>query len=114
MLADLVLLAAEAEASSGSGIDVANPLVLGPIAGFVFIIFVMEVVVSGKAYRREVEENIRLRTLTEKVVPLAESMVTTTKDLADVTKEVTRVMDTVVDLLEEKNVLPPSVTRRRR
>jgi hypothetical protein len=67
--------------AAGETLSVDNPLVLGPIAAFVFIIFVTEVIVSGKAYRREVEENKRLRLLVEKVVPLAEALVVATKDV---------------------------------
>lgn len=75
MLYDFIAQAAD------NSLSVSNPLVLGPIAAFVFIIFVSEIIVSGKAYRREVEENKRLRTLVEKVVPLAESLVTATKEV---------------------------------
>lgn len=75
MLYDTIAQAAD------TTLSVNNPLVLGPIAAFVFIIFVSEIIVSGKAYRREVEENKRLRILVEKIIPLAESLVAATKDV---------------------------------
>ncbi|MFF1701198.1 hypothetical protein [Streptomyces sp. NPDC058252] len=90
-----------ASASGSSGLSVDNPLVLGPIAAFIFAIFTVEIVVSGKAYRREVEENKRLRTLTEKVVPLAEQMVTTARDLVEATRDSIAVQATVTDVLED-------------
>jgi hypothetical protein len=89
-----------ASADSG-GLSVDNPLVLGPIAAFIFAVFVTEVVVSGKAYRREVEENRRLRALTEKVVPLAEQMVTTARDLVQATRDSVAAQATVADVLED-------------
>jgi hypothetical protein len=86
---------------SGGGLSVDNPLVLGPIAAFIFAVFVTEIVVSGKAYRREVEENKRLRALTEKVVPLAEQMVTTARDLVQATRDSVAAQATVTDVLED-------------
>jgi hypothetical protein len=83
------------------GLSVDNPLVLGPIAAFIFAVFVTEVVVSGKAYRREVEENKRLRALTEKVVPLAEQMVSAAKDLVQATRDSVATQATVTDVLED-------------
>ncbi|MDX3260819.1 hypothetical protein PV336_16500 [Streptomyces sp. MI02-2A] len=78
-----------------------DPLVLGPVAAFIFAVFVTEIVVSGKAYRREVEENKRLRTLTEKVVPLAENMVITARDLVSATRDSIAAQATVTDVLED-------------
>lgn len=92
---------ASAPADPGS-LSVNNPMVLGPIAAFIFTIFVTEIVVSGKAYRREVAENERLRSLTEQVIPLAENMVKATAEQVEVTKTVTRVLDQVVDHLRER------------
>jgi len=91
-----------AAAPEPSALSVNNPLVLGPIAAFIFTIFITEIVVSGKAYRREVAENERLRALTEKVIPLAQTMVNTTAEQVEVTRTVTRVLDQVVDLLRER------------
>lgn len=81
-----------AAAPDPSGLSVSNPLVLGPIAAFVFTVFVTEVVVSGKAYRREVAENTRLRALVEQVIPLAENMVRITTEVAAVSKRMTEVL----------------------
>jgi hypothetical protein len=97
----LMTVLAAAPADPG-GLSVNNPLVLGPIAAFIFTIFITEVVVSGKAYRREVAENERLRALTEQVIPLAENMVKVTSEQVEVTKNVTRVLDQVTDLLRDK------------
>lgn len=97
----LTQLIAAAPADPGA-LSVNNPLVLGPIAAFIFTIFITEIVVSGKAYRREVAENERLRRLTEQVIPLAENMVKTTAEQVEVTKNVTRVLDQVVDLMRER------------
>jgi hypothetical protein len=82
-----------AAAPDGSGVTFDNPLILGPLAAFVFAIFVSEVVVPGKTYRREVDENARLRDLVEHVIPLAESMTATTR--------VTDVMGRVIDKLAD-------------
>jgi hypothetical protein len=90
-----------ASESGAGGLSVDNPLVLGPIAAFIFAVFVTEIVVSGKAYRREVEENKRLRALTEKVVPLAEQMVTAARDLVEATRDSIAAQATVADILED-------------
>jgi hypothetical protein len=107
-----------ASASGSGGLSVDSPLVLGPIAAFIFAVFVTEVVVSGKAYRREVAENRRLRALTERVVPLAEQMVTTARDLVQATRDsitvqatVTEVLEDVLDLFQSEGTPRP---RRRR
>ncbi|MFC4507025.1 MULTISPECIES: hypothetical protein [Streptomyces] len=90
-----------AAAPDGSGVTFDNPLILGPLAAFVFAIFVSEVVVPGKTYRREVEENARLRDLVEQVIPLAESMTTTAQEMVTATSRVTDVMDRIVTTLAE-------------
>ncbi|MFF1711264.1 hypothetical protein [Streptomyces sp. NPDC058268] len=83
------------------GVNFTNPLILGPLAAFVFAIFVSEVVVPGKTYRREVDENARLRDLVEQVIPLAESMTTTAQEMVTATSRVTDVMDRVVNTLAD-------------
>lgn len=88
-------------ATQDAGLSVDSPLVLGPIAGFVFTVFVSEVVVSGKSYRREVAENERLRALVEKVVPLAENMVETSKEMVLATNEARRTMDDFLRFWDE-------------
>lgn len=88
-------------ASGADTLGIDNPFVLGPIAAFVFIVFTIEIVVSGKAYRREVEENRRLRALTEKVVPLAERMVVATGGLVEATRDSIAVQATVQEVLED-------------
>ncbi|MFK0015721.1 hypothetical protein [Streptomyces sp. NPDC091027] len=93
------LIAAAATGSSGVTVD--NPLILGPLAAFVFAIFVSEVVVPGKTYRREVDENARLRDLVEQVIPLAESMTSTAQEMVATTTRVTDVMDRVVTTLAD-------------
>ncbi|MFD6934676.1 hypothetical protein ACFWAP_00775 [Streptomyces goshikiensis] len=91
-----------AEAASGSpGVTFDNPLILGPLAAFVFAIFVSEVVVPGKTYRREVDENARLRDLVEQVIPLAESMTSTAQEMVTATTRVTDVMDRAVTTLAD-------------
>ncbi len=90
-----------AAASGSAGLSIDDPLVLGPVAAFLFAVFVTEIVVSGKAYKREVEENKRLRALTERVVPLAEQMVTTARDLVDATRDSIAAQATVTDVLED-------------
>jgi len=82
-----------ATGAGGSGLGIEDPLVLGPIAAFIFTIFVTEIVVPGKAYKREVEENKRLRDLTEKVVPLAEQMVEGIKDMLRMSELTGRVLE---------------------
>lgn len=89
----MLLVANLASATSASGLGIEDPLVLGPIAAFIFTIFVTEIIVPGKAYRREVEENKRLRALTEKVVPLAEQMVSATKDMLKVGNATTKALE---------------------
>jgi hypothetical protein len=91
-----------AEAASGSpGVTIDNPLILGPLAAFVFAIFVSEVVVPGKTYRREVDENARLRDLVEQVIPLAEAMTNTAQEMVTATTRVTDVMDRAVTTLAD-------------
>jgi hypothetical protein len=108
-----------ASAPGSGGLSIDNPLVLGPIAAFIFAVFVTEVVVSGKAYRREVEENKRLRTLTERVVPLAEQMVIAARDLIQTTRDSITSQATVTDVLEDvldyfqHGTTPPTPRRRR-
>jgi hypothetical protein len=107
-----------ASASGSGGLSVDNPLVLGPIAAFIFAVFVVEIVVSGKAYRREVDENKRLRLLTEKVVPLAEQMVATARDLVQTTQNSIAAQATTTDVLEDvldlfQNDETPRTRRRR-
>lgn len=89
-------------AVDASGLSVDNPFVLGPIAAFIFTVFVMEIIVPGKAYRREVEENKRLRQLVEKVVPLAEALVSTAADMIKVTKEATKALERFVDFMSDE------------
>lgn len=101
-----------ASASSAGSLSIDSPLVLGPIAAFVFTVFVSEVIVPGKAYKREVEENNRLRALTEKVVPLAEQMVTATKEIVAATAAVTEVMEDAIEILAGDEARQR--TRRRR
>lgn len=84
------------------GLSVDNPFVLGPIAAFIFTVFVMEIIVPGKSYRREVEENVRLRTLVEKVVPLAEALVTTAADIIAVTKENTLALNHFLQFMSDE------------
>lgn len=100
---------AAGDTGASGGLSVDNPLVLGPIAAFIFTIFVSEIVVSGKAYKREVEENQRLRTLIEKVVPLSETMVTTTKEVTEAMKKVADNLEAVLDV-----VLDDDTRRKRR
>jgi ribosomal protein L17 len=90
-----------AAAASDGGVTFDNPLILGPLAAFVFAIFVSEVVVPGKTYRREVDENARLRDLVEHVIPLAESMTATAQEMVSATTRVTDVMDRVVNTLAD-------------
>lgn len=90
-----------ASGSGGGGLSVDDPIVLGPVAALIFAVFVTEVVVSGKAYRREVDENRRLRALTEKVVPLAEQMVTAARDLVSATRDSVAAQATITDVLED-------------
>lgn len=100
-LAAEVVLAANA----ATGLSIDNPLVLGPIAAFIFTIFVSEVVVSGKAYRRMEAENARLRGIVEKVIPLSETMVTATQSLtAAISQTADKITATVahLDRIEEK------------
>ncbi|MGD6750372.1 hypothetical protein [Streptomyces sp. BH105] len=91
-----------AQAASGGGVTFDNPLILGPLAAFVFAIFVSEVVVPGKTYRREVDENSRLRELVEHIIPLAESMTTTAQEMVTATTRVTDVMDRVMNTLADQ------------
>jgi hypothetical protein len=96
---DLIHLAADTYTSSNLTVD--SPLVLGPVAAFIFTVFVSEIVVSGKTYRREVEENVRLRTVTERVIPLAENMVDVTREVSEGLIQSTRVMEDVLDWLAD-------------
>lgn len=96
MLHSVIPLATEA-------LSVDNPLVLGPIAAFIFIIFVSEIIVSGKAYRREVEENKRLRVLVEKVVPLAEALVAATKDVIEAMRKIASGQEDILDYMKRRD-----------
>lgn len=93
-------LMAAGDATSGLSVD--NPFVLGPIAAFVFIVFVMEIIVPGKAYRREVEENSRLRALIEKVVPLAETLVSIAGEMTAAMKENAQAFEHFVQFMRDE------------
>jgi len=75
-------------------LDLTNPIVLGPLAGFIFAVFVYEVIVPGRSFRRLQEENKRLRQITENLVPLTARMV-------DVCDQHARILARNTALLEE-------------
>jgi hypothetical protein len=81
--------------ASELGVDL-DPRVLGPLAAFVFLAFTFEVVVSGKAYKREVEENARLREMNAKIIPVAEEMVTISKKMLEVTDSAGKALEDFV------------------
>ncbi|WP_156022947.1 hypothetical protein [Terracoccus sp. 273MFTsu3.1] len=83
------------QSASELGVDV-DPRVLGPLAAFVFLIFTFEVVVSGKAYKREVEENARLREMNAKIIPVAEEMVSLSKKMIEVTDSTGKALEDFV------------------
>lgn len=90
-------------AAEGSALNLANPVVLGPIAAFVFIVFVSEIIIPGKSYKREVDENKRLRELVETVVPLSEKTVETNKQVIETLQQLSYTLNTLVDLLLDDN-----------
>lgn len=73
-----------------------DPRVLGSMAAFVFIIFVAEVVVSGKAYKRVVAENAKLRRQNAEMLPVVEEMVETMKRALRVTENSTDVSEALL------------------
>lgn len=106
-----MLLRLGASFDEHTGLSIADPVVLGPVAAFIFLIFVTEVIVSGKAYRRLAEENDRLRSVAEKVVPIAEAMVATTSEMLQSSTRMTAVMEEIVNLLAGPD---PMIRRRAR
>lgn len=96
-----------ATAPDAAGIAFSSPLVLGPLAAFVFAVFIAEIVVLGKTHRREVEENQRLREVVEKVIPLAESMVETGDEMVRATTRITDTVDRVFNAaVANRNSVP--------
>lgn len=87
---------------SASDLGLANPLVLGPLAAFVFAVFVFEIVVPGKAYKREVAENERLRELTNTIIPVAEEMVAVSKKMVEVMDTNTRGLERILDFMRDQ------------
>lgn len=61
-----------------SWLDPSNPaaalLVFGPVGAVILMLFIYEIVVSGRAHKRELDENARLREIVETVIPLAQTM----------------------------------------
>lgn len=86
-------------------LSITDPRVLGSIGAFIFLVFVYELVVSGRAYKRELEENARLRRIVETIIPLAEKM-------TDAIEANTATVERLADVVEDKH--KPSSTRSRR
>ncbi|MDP9870356.1 MULTISPECIES: hypothetical protein [Streptosporangium] len=97
----MLLFTLAANAVEPAGDFLTNPLFLGPLAAFVFLIFVNEIVVPGRAYRRVVDENARLSGVIETVVPIAQSMVDSAKQNAAVLEDVVAVLEDVTTRLAE-------------
>ena len=89
-------------AASGSSDITVNPVVLGPLAAFVFICFITEVIVPGKSWKRLNEEADRRGKLNEQVVPLAENMVSSVKDMATSLDKVADMVEDVLELLDDE------------
>lgn len=89
-------------AAAGSSDITVNPVVLGPLAAFVFLCFVTEVIVPGKSWKRLNEESDRRGKLNEQVVPLAENMVSSVKDMAASLDKVADMVEDVLELLDDE------------
>jgi hypothetical protein len=99
MLSAVTMWAGSYLAADAGTLNLSNPAVLGPIAGFVFVVFVAEIIIPGKSYKREVEENKRLRELVETVVPLSEKMVESNKVVVETLSQLSSTLNTLVDVL---------------
>lgn len=89
-------------AAAGSSDITINPVVLGPLAAFVFLCFVTEVIVPGKSWKRLNDEADRRGKLNEQVVPLAENMVSSVKDMAASLDKVADMVEDVLELLDDE------------
>ncbi|TKK84579.1 hypothetical protein FDA94_28535 [Herbidospora galbida] len=83
-----------------------DPRVLGPVAAFIFVAFVFEIIVSGRAYRRVVAERDAARAVVDQLLPLAAQMA---KVLETNNTTLARVVTAVEDLLNDS---PPRPKRR--
>jgi hypothetical protein len=87
---------------------------LGPIAGLVFILFITELIVPGRSFKRLDDDYKKSRELNEKVIPLAEKMTDSQNDLARALDRVTQAMEDVLEELARQQGSPPNPPSRRR
>ena len=91
----------ESIAATPAGGDILSwsPALIGPLAAFVLILFVTETVVSGKTYRRTLEENKRLSEAHTKALTVAQSMVESVRAQNVAIEEVVSALNTVARTL---------------
>lgn len=70
--------------TSSDQLGIEDPRVLGPLAAFVFGVFVFEIVAPGKAYKRLQAENEKMREMLAKVIPVSEEMLEISKQMMSV------------------------------
>lgn len=83
---------------SGIDLSITNPAIWGPMVASVIAAFIYEIVVSGRAYKRLQDENVRLKAINEAVIPLATTAIEKNTDA----------LKNVLDVLE-----PPRTRNRR-
>ncbi len=81
-----------------------DPRVLGPLAAFVFAAFVFEIVVPGKAYKREAEENKRLREELARWLPVIEEVVDVSKRMVVLTESVGKTLEQFLDYMDDGGI----------
>lgn len=77
----MLLSVLQQAATSSDQLGIEDPRVLGPLAAFVFAVFVFEIVAPGKAYKRLQVENEKMREMLAKVLPVSEEMLAISKQM---------------------------------
>lgn len=78
-------------------LGIEDPRVLGPLAAFVFAVFIFEIVTPGKAYKRLQVENEKMREMLARLIPVSEEMLAVTKQTLVVLANVTRALEDFLD-----------------
>ncbi|MEU4534403.1 hypothetical protein AB0G15_06015 [Streptosporangium sp. NPDC023825] len=78
---------------AGVDLSITNPAIWGPMVASIAAAFIFEIIVSGRAYKRLQDENIRLRAIIENVIPLGTAAIDRNSDA----------LRDVLDVLEPPN-----------
>lgn len=75
--------------------------VLSPLGALIFILFIAEIIVPGRAHKRVLEENARLNEAIQKVVPIAERALDGVAKNTTAVEEMAKVLEIVAKTLSE-------------